>query len=159
MEIQGYPDYLIYEDGRVWGKKTQGRKEGFMKSKPNHDRYLRIRLTNENGHGGFLIHRLIALHYIPNPENKPEVDHIDRNKLNNDVTNLRWATISENGQNTAIYNTNISGIKNVFYANKKQHWTYRKTTDGNLFIRRNKNKNIVLWIKFYDYIILKYNIY
>jgi hypothetical protein len=49
MEIQNYPNYLIYPDGRIWGKKTQGRKEGFMKMKPNNDGYLRFGLTNENG--------------------------------------------------------------------------------------------------------------
>ena len=51
------------------------------------------------------IHRLIALHYIPNPENKPEVDHIDRERLNNNIDNLRWATRSENEKNKGIMRT------------------------------------------------------
>jgi hypothetical protein len=46
-----------------------------------------------------LLHRLIAEAFIPNPECKPCVDHIDRNKLNNAITNLRWATRSENSRN------------------------------------------------------------
>jgi hypothetical protein len=45
------------------------------------------------------LHRLIATHYIPNPDNKPVIDHIDRNKTNNAIANLRWATISENAVN------------------------------------------------------------
>lgn len=49
--------------------------------------------------GGFYIHRAVAELFIPNPENKPCVDHIDTNKLNNRVDNLRWATVSENGLN------------------------------------------------------------
>jgi hypothetical protein len=45
------------------------------------------------------IHRLIALQWIPNPENKPEVDHIDRDRLNNSIENLRWVSRTENANN------------------------------------------------------------
>ena len=44
------------------------------------------------------IHRLVAIAFIPNPLNKPCVDHIDHNKLNNNVSNLRWVTIEENNK-------------------------------------------------------------
>lgn len=45
------------------------------------------------------VHRLVALTFIPNPENKPQVDHIDTDRANNLVTNLRWVTQSENNKN------------------------------------------------------------
>jgi hypothetical protein len=50
----------------------------------------------------FLLARLLALHFIPNPLNKKEVDHIDRNPLNNSLSNLRWATRTENCLNKGL---------------------------------------------------------
>lgn len=71
----------------------------------------RIRIPNiVNGYKMFLMatggkrrnmtaHRMVAMAFIPNPENKPCVDHIDTNPLNNSVENLRWVTYSENNRN------------------------------------------------------------
>lgn len=47
-----------------------------------------------------MVHRLVAETFIPNPDNKPTVDHIDRNPSNNDVSNLRWADYSDQAMNT-----------------------------------------------------------
>ena len=61
--------------------------------------------TNKDGeytkYGRFVIYRLVAELFIPNPDNKPCVDHIDGNKENNNVTNLRWVTYQENRNNTS----------------------------------------------------------
>ena len=100
MEIVGYEDYLIYDDGRVWSKIGKGR---FLKPHVNNRDYLQVCLCN-NGKRKFMrIHRLVALHYIENPKNKPEVDHWDNNKQNNNISNLRWATSSENQLNKRTY--------------------------------------------------------
>lgn len=48
----------------------------------------------------YRVHRLVAEVFIPNPENKPEVDHIDKCPCHNSIDNLRWATHSENQRNT-----------------------------------------------------------
>ena len=114
MEIKDYPNYLIYPDGRVWGKKTKGRKEGFMKINIDKSKgYYRFGLTNENGEKKFYLHRLLAEHYIPNPNNYDEVDHIDGNPLNNNLSNLRWCDRSINTMNRRIFKNNKSGFKNI----------------------------------------------
>ena len=69
-----------------------------------------------------LVHRLVALTFIPNPDNKPVVDHIDNNRLNNNVNNLRWATIQENSFNQSLSKANISGVKGVRYVKKPNMW-------------------------------------
>lgn len=61
--------------------------------------YCQIILSKEGNHKFALIHQLVAQAFIENPENKPMVDHIDRNKQNNHVSNLRWCTLSENMNN------------------------------------------------------------
>ena len=58
------------------------------------------------------IHRLLAIQFIPNPNNLPTVDHIDRNKLNNSLDNLRWASFRTNNLNKSI--TPKSGHQNIY---------------------------------------------
>lgn len=57
--------------------------------------YLKVRLQSAGNDKTIPIHRLIALNFIPNPENKKTVNHIDGNKLNNRIENLEWATQGE----------------------------------------------------------------
>tara|TARA_R110000796_G_scaffold5_7_gene49 strand:+ start:3012 stop:3485 length:474 start_codon:yes stop_codon:yes gene_type:complete len=122
MEIIDYPNYLILPNGKIWGNKTQGRKEGFKKSKPNQDGYLKLGLTNEKGEKKFFVHRLLAIHYIENPNNHTEIDHIDNNPLNNNFDNLRWCSRSINTMNRRIFKNNKSGFKNISYRNDSGSW-------------------------------------
>ena len=96
MEIQDYPNYMIYEDGRVYNKK----RNIFMKPTLDNVGYLIIGLSENGKRIQTSIHRLIALHYITNPDNKPCVDHIDRDRQNNNIENLRWVTMRENCSNS-----------------------------------------------------------
>ena len=128
MEIIGYPNYLIYEDGRVFNKKYNR----FRKPATNRNGYKYVNLCKNGKYKNFIIHRLIAEHYIPNPENKPCVDHINRDRLDNRVENLRWVTHSENNQNTGMSKNNTSGHKYISYDKCGDRWVFRKTINGKL---------------------------
>ena len=96
VQIKDYPNYFINENGECKSNHV---------SKPIKPRtagkgYLCYQLRNQNGGKNKYIHRLVAETFIPNPDNLPIVDHIDGNKKNNHVSNLRWVT---NFQNLKYY--------------------------------------------------------
>jgi hypothetical protein len=68
--------------------------------KPKIENYIRITLSRANKKQMCLIHRLVAIAFIPNPENKPDINHKDGNKKNNCIENLEWVTRSENTQHS-----------------------------------------------------------
>ncbi len=76
------------------------------------------------------VHRLVAEHFLENPDNKQCVDHIDNNRLNNNLLNLRYATLKENGQNTKLRRDNTSGHKGVSYNKTFDKWRAQITIDG-----------------------------
>jgi len=123
MEIQGYPNYLIYPDGRVYSKKRKGSKGGFMKYNKTGG-YLYIGLFNGEKQITKYIHRLIAEHYIPNHENKKEVDHINRDALDNRIENLRWVSPQENCENRGLRNDNTSGHTNIHWVKSRKKWKF-----------------------------------
>lgn len=91
-----------------------------MKPVPNNNGYLQIKLIAANGkRKGELVHRLVALHFIDNPEGKAEVNHINHIRDDNRVENLEWVSKSEN---------NTIG--------RKQHYTHSKEW----FEKRHSNK-------------------
>ena len=107
MEINGCPDYLIYENGDIISKertimRSNGHKQTFksrkMSQSKNRDGYLQLGLTVDKKRKFFNIHRLIAMAFIPNPENYPCVNHKDCNRLNNKIDNLEWCTNMYNSQ-------------------------------------------------------------
>lgn len=94
--IKGYENlYKINKKGEIYScfyKKL-------FKKLESEDGYYYVDLTKNKKRKKSYIHRLLALQYIDNPENKPEVDHIDVNNKNNNLENLRWVTRIENQQN------------------------------------------------------------
>jgi hypothetical protein len=95
-DIEGYEGlYQVSNLGRIKSLnfKRSG-KEGILKSNPEGG-YCAVTLSHKR-RGVFYIHRLVATAFIPNPENKPEVNHINHNKRDNRASNLEWVTQSEN---------------------------------------------------------------
>lgn len=87
---KNFTEYLFYQNGDVYSKK----KDRFLK--PTKDTYLRIALTDKGRTTNFYLHRVIAELFVPNPNNKPQVNHKDGNKLNPHYLNLEWCTGKEN---------------------------------------------------------------
>lgn len=93
MDINGYPGYQVSNMGRIWSAKSQR----YLKSYRNNSGYLQVTMTACNGkQKKELVHRLVALMFIPNPNNYPCVNHKDENKTNNIETNLEWCSRSYN---------------------------------------------------------------
>lgn len=117
-EIEGFEDYDGYsvtEEGKVYShfkrydKEWQILKEPVRELKPTADKkgYLKVRLSSNGNKKSASVHRLTALAFIDNPDNLPQVDHIDANKLNNSVENLEWVTGQENHRRKMEMGLNI----------------------------------------------------
>ena len=91
-QIKDYLNYYIDECGNVYNDFSKN----MLKGSIGENGYKYYRLSKDNHKKMFYAHRLVAEYFIPNPDNLPVVNHIDGNKLNNNVNNLEWVSYSEN---------------------------------------------------------------
>lgn len=136
-EIPGFEDfkgYKVFENGDVVSyraMKSDGNTfisyvsdEPQRVLKPFRDSkgYLHVDLHNRDKRITRKVHRLVALAFIPNPENKPQVNHIDGDKTNNHVSNLEWVTGPENHQHKMKMGLNVSLSGDQHYTRTKEKY-------------------------------------
>ena len=118
-DIKDFPNYQISNFGRIKSKeritnvgiknvKEIKREERILKLFHNKKGYTQTILYRDKKQYPIKIHRLVANAFIPNPENKPQVNHIDGDKNNNRIDNLEWCTQAEN-----IQHSYKAGLRNI----------------------------------------------
>lgn len=149
MEWRDIPGYEgIYEasntgqirskDGKVTHSVKHGRrvwKGRVLKQKVGKDKSCRVSLYKDKKEKTWLVHRLIAKTFIPEVEGKDYINHIDGNRLNNDVTNLEWCNHKENN-NHAFDTGLIKTGKKVILVHKETHEPiyFRSMTKASVFL-------------------------
>lgn len=114
-DIYTFDHNSIRENGRVDNRK--GKK---LKSAYDRYGYKRVVLSSKGERHTYLVHRLVAKAYIPNPENKPTVNHINGKKDDNRVANLEWATQSEQRRHSIQNHLCDKNIKALKESNRKR---------------------------------------
>jgi hypothetical protein len=116
--IKNYPKYLINKQGQIYS--IQYKK---LLTQQIMDGYYYLNLTNDTGKHKCRIHRLLALQYIPTDDITLEIDHIDRNRGNNNLDNLRWVNHYDN-------NINKEEAKGCIYQDR-EYWKGRYSWNEN----------------------------
>lgn len=130
----GFNNYLCSEKGEIYSLLTNK----IIKTCNDKNGYKQIALIKDGKKKTIKIHRLVAQTFIPNPENKPQVNHKDGNKKNNSVSNLEWCTAKEN-----IRHAVKTGLKNDRKANNEKLNEIKKLiTEGKKNIEIEKETGI-----------------
>jgi hypothetical protein len=133
-DIKGYEDlYQVSNLGRV--KSTVYKKEKILIPKKISKGYYRIKLNKNKEIKRIMLHRLVAEAFIPNPQNKPQVNHKDGDKSNNCVENLEWCTPKENVQHAIQNNLFNNSLKTLKENNIKSRKKIQQFDLKNNFIK------------------------
>jgi NADH:ubiquinone oxidoreductase subunit len=155
-DIKGYEqDYQVSNLGKVRSikfDKVKVLKQNKIGKNRRGNPYYSVNLCSLGKSKKFLVHKLVAEAFIPNPQNKPYVDHYpNRDTFCNNAENLRWATTEENAFNSKISKSNTSGVKGVIYIghyNKTNPWRGQITFRGKKYGKNFSNKlEAEQWVK------------
>ena len=129
--VKDYENYSISSFGRIKNNKFNR----ILKPGKTTGRYHHVSLYKKGKAKNYDIHRLVAIGFLPNHENKPKVDHIDEIKTNNNIINLRFATVSQNGFNQGKHKDNTTGYKGVSFHKRDKKYVAQIRIEG-------KNKHL-----------------
>ena len=118
LPIKGYDNYEISICGMVRNVITKR----ILKPSISTSGYYSVILSKNGKTKTITIHRLVAMHFIPNIYNDKYIDHIDNNKLDNTVSNLRWVSQQENCFNQQLSKNNTSGTKGIYFKKNTKKW-------------------------------------
>lgn len=148
--IEGYPNYMVSNMGRVKSLgNNKARKEKILKGAKNNMGYLQVVLCKEGKTKTYLIHKLVALAFLENPDNLPEINHIDEDKSNNCVSNLEWCNRSYN-INYGTHNEKMAKSKSIPILQFSKTGDFIKKWDSGTQIEKElsiKHSNICSCIK------------
>jgi hypothetical protein len=143
-EIPNYPGYRISNCGNVWSKKMKR----ILTAPLDKDGYGRIGLWNKMEVCKHMVHRLVAHAFIPNPEDKPTVNHIDGDKKNNHYTNLEWNTVAEqnNHKIQVLKKGSPKGIhvKPIILIKDNTEYPFTQTTEAQSFLKASGQRWAIL---------------
>lgn len=124
MEFVSIPNcegYFINRQGEILSKCKY--KDGrIMKHCIHNQGYYKVQFRINKQAKTFLVHRLLAITFIPNPNNYKFVDHKNRDRKDNRLENLNWVTHEMNNQNQSKSKRNTSGYKQIYWLTKNQRW-------------------------------------
>ena len=126
-KIDDYENYSVSMNGDVRNDKT-----GRILKQNLGNGYYQVGLCKNGKEKKHLVHRLVAIAFIKKEECRDFVDHIDGDRTNNSLTNLRWCTHKENQQNQSLSKKNTSGFKGVYFHKARQKWRAEIMVDGKL---------------------------
>ena len=145
-QINGYNNYYIYDNGDVLNISTNK----ILKGSIGENGYKYYRLSKDNNKTMFYAHRLVAEHFLENPNFLPIVNHKDGNKLNNQLSNLEWVSCSENTKHAHDNNLIKQVSKREYYKEDLENEQWKKIYDYNYSIStygRVRNDNTLLLLK------------
>ena len=116
LDVPGFPGYQVSNAGRV---KSFRSGERILKQCNDGFGYPKVRLWRDATGMTVHVHKIVALAFIPNPDNKPEIDHINTNRMDNRVENLRWVTRKEN-TNNPLSISNYKKTTNIYLVNARK---------------------------------------
>ncbi len=121
--IEGNENYLVSNMGHVYSKKS----DKILKNWVNLKGYFTVMLNKRKTLG---VHRLVGLAFIPKVEGKNQIDHIDRNRQNNNLFNLRWVNSSENNRNRSDTRTDVpSDLTSKERRRLRRHIDFKKALE------------------------------